>query len=235
MFNKKRNYTNILYLKGKLPQLPKDRCEDYLSKHLGEVWSSVIHYQHLKVMNYVMDEEEKNKKKNFLFFKGRRTFEHEVAETGPMFTKLEFSTTWKATEAYNALYNYPIVIDNRIIEVIYSNSSSLRSILPYLTPYNPSGYKAFRGYKLESPDSNYSVNKDKSPHRGPIGYTPQNSGIGIHYKYPENHYNEGERPSQQSFKKERWVKETLRETIGQELIEKRTLKKTETKREQKPK
>ncbi|KAJ3436499.1 hypothetical protein M0812_18557 [Anaeramoeba flamelloides] len=93
-----------------------------------------------------------------------------------MFTKLEFSTTWKATEAYNTHPNYPIVIDNMIIG-------------------------AFRGYKLESPDSNHSVNKDKSPHRGPIGYTPQNSGIGIHYKYPENHYTEGEKPSQQSFKK----------------------------------
>ncbi|KAJ3444508.1 hypothetical protein M0812_10364 [Anaeramoeba flamelloides] len=125
-----------------------------------------------------------------------------------MFTKLEFSTTWKATEAYNALYNYPIVIDNRIIEVIYSNSSSLLSILPYLTPYNPSGYKAFRGYKLESPDSNYSANKDKSPHRGPIGYTPQNSGIGIHYKYPENYYTEGERLSQQSYKKREMSKRT---------------------------
>ncbi|KAJ3438654.1 a-type inclusion protein [Anaeramoeba flamelloides] len=61
--------------------------------------------------------------------------------------------------------------------------------------------KLFRGYKLESPDSNYSVNKDKSPHRGPIGYTPQNSGIGIHYKYPENYYTEGERLSQQAYKK----------------------------------
>ncbi|KAJ3424042.1 hypothetical protein M0812_29674 [Anaeramoeba flamelloides] len=209
MYRKKRTYTNILYLKGGLPQLPKDRCEDYLSEHLGEIWSSVIHYQHFKVMNYVMEEEEeKNKKKKNLFFKGRRTFEHEVAKTGPMFTKLEFSTTWKATEAYNALYNYPIVIDNRIIEVIYSNSSSLLSILPYLTPYNPSGYKAFRGYKLESPDSNYSANKDKSPHRGPIGYTPQNSGIGIHYKYPENYYTEGERLSQQSYKKREMSKRT---------------------------
>ncbi|KAJ3423545.1 transposable element tc3 transposase-like protein [Anaeramoeba flamelloides] len=195
--HKEENLHQHIVLEGGLPQLPKDRCEDYLSEHLGEVWSSVIHYQHFKVMNYVMEE----KKKKKLFFKGRRTFEHEVAKTGPMFTKLEFSTTWKATEAYNALYNYPIVNDNRIIEVIYSNSSSLLSILPYLTPYNPSGYKAFRGYKLESPESNYSANKDKSIHRGPIGYTPQNSGIGIHYKYPENYHTEGERPSQQSYKK----------------------------------
>ncbi|KAJ3423548.1 nf-kappa b activating protein [Anaeramoeba flamelloides] len=164
MYRKKRTYTNILYLKGGLPQLPKDRCEDYLSEHLGEIWSSVIHYQHFKVMNYVMEEEEKKKKKIY-FLRGAGH------------------------------------LNMKIIEVIYTNSSSLLSILPYLTPYNPSGYKAFRGYKLESPDSNYSANKDKSPHRGPIGYTPQNPGIGIHYKYPENYYTEGERLSQQSYKK----------------------------------
>ncbi|KAJ3428420.1 hypothetical protein M0812_25187 [Anaeramoeba flamelloides] len=198
-FHQTRNkYTNILYLLGKKSSTQEDTYAQGLYACLGDLYFKFRRIEHFELR----DEESKNKinknknKNNFYLFKDASTNKHEEANSGPMFTEVEFEDSRQATRAYWTLKDYPIFVEDRITEVYFSNSSFIQSIYSSLYPYSPSGYKNFSGYKLNHPEISSPRN------RGPVGYNPQNKGIGVDYEYPEYQQSGGRRPNSQVTRRE---------------------------------
>ncbi|KAJ3442280.1 hypothetical protein M0812_12014 [Anaeramoeba flamelloides] len=173
-FHQTRNkYTNILYLLGKKSYPQEDTYAQGLYACLGDLYFKIQRIEHFELR----DDESKNKinknknKKKIYLFKGASTNKHEEANSGPMFTEVEFEDSRQATRAYWTLKDYPIFVEDRRTE-------------------------NFSGYKLNHPEVSSPRN------RGPVGYNPQNKGIGVDYEYPEYKQSGGRRPNSQVTRRE---------------------------------
>ncbi|KAJ3440362.1 hypothetical protein M0812_16420 [Anaeramoeba flamelloides] len=228
----RNKYTNILYLLGKKSYTQEDTYAQGLYACLGDLYFKIGRIGHFELRDDESKNKiNKNKNKNnFYLFKDASTNKHEEANLGPMFTEVEFEDSRRATRAYWTLKDYPIFVEDRITEVYFSNSSFIQSIYSSLYPYtlqsvsllrhklstkfkaqkksqikaqnsnsnlcSPSGYKNFSGYKLNHPEVSSPRN------RGPVGYNPQNKGIGVDYEYPEYQQSGCRRPNSQVTRRE---------------------------------